>query len=71
MRGTATTARVSERMSVQLSRETCSEMHSEMQYNAAAPRASRSAHSMRRAPRGARRMERADCDTRNAASMEC
>eukprot|EP00974_Lingulodinium_polyedra_P072539 7019206-Lingulodinium_polyedra.AAC.1 len=62
---------MSERMSGQLSRENWSEMRSDMHSNAAAPRISRSAHSMRRAPCDARCMGRADCDTRNAATMKC
>eukprot|EP00974_Lingulodinium_polyedra_P044759 4292830-Lingulodinium_polyedra.AAC.1 len=53
---------MSERISEQLPRGSCSETRSEMHWIAAAPRISRFTHSMRRPPCGGRRMERADRD---------
>eukprot|EP00974_Lingulodinium_polyedra_P080875 7835116-Lingulodinium_polyedra.AAC.1 len=59
MRRAAAMDCVSEHVSEQLSRESCSEMRSETHSIAAAPRISQSARRMRRATCGGRRVERA------------
>eukprot|EP00974_Lingulodinium_polyedra_P058335 5619601-Lingulodinium_polyedra.AAC.1 len=62
MCGIAATECISEHISEQLARESCSEMRSDVHWVVAMPRSSQFAHSMRRPPCGARRMERARCD---------
>eukprot|EP00974_Lingulodinium_polyedra_P008907 853542-Lingulodinium_polyedra.AAC.1 len=62
---------VSERVSEQFPRESCSEMRSETHSIVAAPRVSQFARSMRRPPHGGRRVERARCDVCGAAPVGC
>eukprot|EP00974_Lingulodinium_polyedra_P068353 6618984-Lingulodinium_polyedra.AAC.1 len=71
MRGAAAMECVSKRMSEQLLRENCSETRWGMNSTAADPHTWQRARSMRQPPYGGRRMERANCDTRGAAIVEC
>eukprot|EP00974_Lingulodinium_polyedra_P023535 2273107-Lingulodinium_polyedra.AAC.1 len=58
MRGAAPTECMSERISEQVSHESCPGMRSETHSIVVAPRVSRFTHSTRRPPHGGRRMER-------------
>eukprot|EP00974_Lingulodinium_polyedra_P122346 11182486-Lingulodinium_polyedra.AAC.1 len=68
MHGVAAIECIAERMSEQVSRESCSELRSDMHSVVAVPRSSRCAHSMRRPPRGGRRTECANRETVCAAA---
>eukprot|EP00974_Lingulodinium_polyedra_P094200 9128243-Lingulodinium_polyedra.AAC.1 len=71
MRGTATLECVPGRVSEQRWRKSCSESRSETHSIAAVTRISKNARSTHRPPCGGQRVERAFCETRGTARMQC
>eukprot|EP00974_Lingulodinium_polyedra_P001875 176737-Lingulodinium_polyedra.AAC.1 len=69
MHGAAALACISERISEQFWRESCSAMRLDMHSIVVAPRISQCTRSMRRPPCGGRRMKCVQCDTRGPAAV--
>eukprot|EP00974_Lingulodinium_polyedra_P062209 6007089-Lingulodinium_polyedra.AAC.1 len=71
MRGSVATECVSERVSEQVSHESCAEMRSETHSIPATMRVSQNSRCVRPPPLGGRRAQRAFLEMRGTAAMEC